>query len=109
MSRICEEEFLHKKGKKRIHNLFESLKEGIRQFTSMFNGLAMSCSIQKRKSTERCGDDNGRGTVDAIAKDAKKIDLILSQNKGLDYLQDDVDVLNFSLRGANQRGRLSFT
>ncbi|KAK2655677.1 hypothetical protein Ddye_008729 [Dipteronia dyeriana] len=28
-----------------------------------------------------------------------------SQNKGLDHLQDDVDVLNFRVRDANQRGR----
>ncbi|TXG51681.1 hypothetical protein EZV62_024205 [Acer yangbiense] len=28
-----------------------------------------------------------------------------SQNKGLDHLEDDVDVLNFRVRDANQRGR----
>ncbi|KAL5850985.1 hypothetical protein ACOSQ4_008998 [Xanthoceras sorbifolium] len=44
-------------------------------FSSMFNGLARSFLIQKRKNSASC--DDGRGAADAMAKDAKKNDLIL--------------------------------
>ncbi|KAK3198049.1 hypothetical protein Dsin_021464 [Dipteronia sinensis] len=105
MSRICEEEFLHKKRKKRIFNLFGSLREGMGHFSSMFNGLARSCSIQKRKSSGRCGDDDGRGAVDAMAKDAKKNDLILRSSGFVNVDGSNNSASVFSKRGnkgANQ-------
>ncbi|KAI4349926.1 hypothetical protein L6164_010467 [Bauhinia variegata] len=42
--------------------------------SSMFNGLARSLSLRKGKSSERC---DGREAAEAMAKDAKKNDLIL--------------------------------
>lgn len=45
---------------------------------SMFNGLARSLSIKRTKSLKnRCGSCDGRDAVEAMAKDAKKNDLIL--------------------------------
>ncbi|KAL0375792.1 UNVERIFIED_CONTAM: putative protein phosphatase 2C 73 [Sesamum calycinum] len=47
-------------------------------FSSMFNGLARSLSIRRTKNPRsNCGSFDGREAVDAMAKDAKKNDLIL--------------------------------
>ncbi|KAL2231264.1 probable protein phosphatase 2C 34 [Sesamum indicum] len=47
-------------------------------FSSMFNGLARSLSIRRTKnSRSNCGSCDGREAVEAMAKDAKKNDLIL--------------------------------
>lgn len=47
-------------------------------FSSMFNGLARSLLIRgTRHSRSNCGNCDGREAVEAMAKDAKKNDLIL--------------------------------
>ncbi|EOY11564.1 Phosphatase 2C family protein isoform 2 [Theobroma cacao] len=46
----------------------------MRHFSSMFNGLARSFSIRRGKNSE---NDDGREAAEAMAKDAKKNDLIL--------------------------------
>lgn len=44
-------------------------------FSTMFNGLARSLSLKKRRSC--AGNSGGREAVEAMAKDAKKNELIL--------------------------------
>ena len=46
----------------------------MRHFSSMFNGLASSFSIRRGKNS---GNGDGREAAEALAKDAKKNDLIL--------------------------------
>ncbi|OIT24710.1 PREDICTED: probable protein phosphatase 2C 34 isoform X1 [Nicotiana attenuata] len=46
-------------------------------FSSMFNGLARSFSLKKRKNCTGNGKYDGREAVEAMAKEAKKNDLIL--------------------------------
>lgn len=43
-------------------------------FSSMFNGLARSFSLKKEKNSWSC---DGRGAAEAMAREAKKNDLIL--------------------------------
>ncbi|KAI9185084.1 hypothetical protein LWI28_004013 [Acer negundo] len=74
-------------------------------FSSMFNGLVRSCSIQKSNSSGSCGDDDGRGAVDAMAKDAKKNDLILRSSGFVNVDGSNNSASVFSKRGnkgANQ-------
>lgn len=95
MSRFCEE--FYKKGKKWFYNLFESLREGMGHFSSMFKWLARSFSIQKKKNSESC--DGGRGAADAMAKDAKKNDLILRSSGFVNVDGSDNFASVFSKRG----------
>ena len=46
----------------------------MRHFSSMFNGLASSFSIRRGKNS---GNGDGREAAEAMAKDAKKNELIL--------------------------------
>lgn len=46
-------------------------------FSSMFNGLARSFSIKKSRNSGNCG---GREAVEAMAKEAKKNDLLLKSS-----------------------------
>lgn len=46
-------------------------------FSSMFNGLARSFSLKKRKNSSGNGKYDGREAVEVMAKEAKRNDLIL--------------------------------
>lgn len=66
--------------------------------SSMFNGLARSLSLKKGRSTS-CGKHDGREAAEAMAKEAKKNDLILSSSGTVDVHGSNNLASVFSKRG----------
>lgn len=64
--------------------------------SSMFNGLARSLSLKKGRNSENRG---GRETADAMAKEAKKNDLILRTSGIVNSIGSNNFASVFSKRG----------
>lgn len=68
-------------------------------FSTMFNGLARSFSFKKGRNSGNLGDEGGREAAKAMAKDAKKKDLILRTSGVLNAEGSDNFASVFSKKG----------
>lgn len=70
--------------------------EEMGHFSSMFNGLARSFSIRKGKNSESC---DGRGAAEAMAKEAKRNEMILRSSGFVNVDSSNNFAAVFSKRG----------